>query len=135
MSANVATETSPGVGYGQPTPGAGASTTSTCPLLALMTSSIPSVPRQSPVSKEQGATLGAAEHGREAGAADLDPLEHLTPFAATGGVVRCVRGRGPDAAVRVEADAVRRDPVGPDPTVGQGAVVGDVEGGEPRGRS
>jgi hypothetical protein len=36
----------------------------------------------------------------------------------------------PDAAVRVEADAVGADPVGPDATVGQGAVVGDAEGGE-----
>jgi hypothetical protein len=36
--------------YGQPTPGAGASATSTCPVLALMTSSTSSVPRHSAVS-------------------------------------------------------------------------------------
>jgi hypothetical protein len=36
--------------YGQPVPGAGASMTRTCPVLALMTSSTAPVPRQSAVS-------------------------------------------------------------------------------------
>src|SRR5207248_10027149 len=66
---------------------------------------------------EQRPTLGAAEHGREARAAEIDPLEHFATLADTGAVVRHVCTRGPDAAVRVEADAVWADPVGPDPTV------------------
>src|SRR5215207_5827580 len=82
---------------------------------------------------EQRPTVGAAEHGREARAAEVDPFEHFTALADAGAVVCHVRARGPDAAVRVEADAVRPDPVGPDATVRQGAVAGDVEGGEPGG--
>src|SRR6266496_4381452 len=83
---------------------------------------------------EQRPTVGAAEHGREARAAEIDPLEHFTALADTGAVVRHVCARGPDAAVRVEADAVWADPVGPDPTVRQSAVVLDVEGGEACGK-
>jgi hypothetical protein len=54
--------------YGQPTPGSGASTTSTCPVLALMTCWICSVPRQSAVSfagNRRGAPL--SDRGRFAG--------------------------------------------------------------------
>ena len=83
---------------------------------------------------EQRPTVGAAEHGREAGSAEIDPLEHLTALADAGTVVRHARARGPDAAVRVEADAVRADPVRPDATVRQRAVVLDVEGGEACGK-
>jgi hypothetical protein len=83
---------------------------------------------------EQPPTVGAAEHGREAGAAEVDPLEHFTALADSGAVVRHVRARGPDAAVRVETDAVRADSVRPDATVRQGAVVLDVEGGEACGK-
>src|SRR5207248_5937645 len=83
---------------------------------------------------EQRPTVRAAEHGREARAAEIDPLEYLTALADTGAVVRHVRARGPDAAVRVEADAVRADSVGPGPAVRQGAVVLDVEGSQACGK-
>src|SRR4029453_16926614 len=82
---------------------------------------------------EQRLTAGAAEHCRETRTAEIDPLEHVAAFADTGAVVDHVRARGPDAAVRVEADAVWADLVRPDPTVRQGAIARDVEGGEPCG--
>src|SRR5256885_8994599 len=54
--------------YGQPTPGAGASTTSTSPVLVLMTFSMLSVPRQSAVSmnsiRRSGPPSMVAKHGR-----------------------------------------------------------------------
>src|SRR4029453_13024509 len=83
---------------------------------------------------EQRPTVGAAEHGCEAGAAEIDLLEHLATLADTGAVVRHVCARGPDAAVRVEADAVGADTVCPHAPIRQVAVSLDVEGGEACGK-
>jgi hypothetical protein len=59
---------------------------------------------------EQGPTVGAAEHGREARAVEIDSLEHFTALADPDAVVGRARARGPDAALRIQVG------VGPLPT-------------------
>jgi hypothetical protein len=59
---------------------------------------------------EQGPTVGAAEHGREARAVEIDSLEYFTALADPDAVVRNARARGPDAALRIQVG------VGPLPT-------------------
>ena len=55
----------------------------------------------------------------------------LATLADTGAVVDHGAAGGPDAALGVEADAVRAHAVGPDAPTRQRAVLGDVEGGQP----
>ena len=74
-------------GYGQPTPGAGASTTSTCPVLALMTSSTPSAPRQTP-SATFGSNTSYSSAYRESHLRPLPPQRHR-PDEATAAAI-CV---------------------------------------------
>src|SRR5918994_3704879 len=82
---------------------------------------------------EQRAAVGTPEYAREAGPVELDALQHLAALADTRAVVGVVCGGRPDAAVGIEADAVRSDTVRPRAPIGQAALVVDVEGGEPSG--
>ena len=58
---------------------------------------------------------------------------HSPSGSSRAGVRTGVRRGGPDSALRVEADAVRADAVGPHPPIRQAAVRGDVERGEAAG--
>ena len=129
--------------HGQPTPGAGASSVSTCPVRLAMASSTFSIPFHSAASmnsvRRSGPPRAQAKPARSSSircrisppSPDSDALAFgvvVAPGVRTGvGRVR------PDCAIGVEADAVGADAVGPDAAVRQAAVGGDVEGGEAAG--
>ena len=129
--------------HGQPTPGAGASATRTCPCRLAIDAfdafdAAPFVGQH-----EQRPSTGAPEHARKAGSVEREPLQYLAPFAdpydftlgisVAAGVRTGARRLSPDCALRVEADPVRADAVGPDTPVRQAAVAGDVERGQATG--
>src|SRR4029077_8028046 len=79
----------------------------------------------------EGLSVGAAERAGEPAAVEVDCVEDVAAFAyADAALVRHVGV--PDGFFGVDADAVGHSVAefGPDATVGQAAVVGDLVGGQ-----